>query len=167
MLNKYIVILCIILVNYFNSNAQARRITSTASAPWTVPIATITEAGSDYVGEYVSATNQVIINASVPLLLGNAKVSVQQSSSATWHNQLKLSIKRNGPGSTLCVLCSISGGDNYIPLSTTSIDLFQIVAVLALAEYNNIPLQLKLTGVSVTLPAAIYETTLIYTIGPI
>lgn len=155
----------LILLLQYEAKAQLVRRVTTTSPIWTVPIQSITEAGNDYTNIFESSTNQVNLNVSVPLLLGNGKVTIHQSNTTAWDNQLQLSIKRNGIGTTLCVLCVLSGAENYTNISTTPTDLLTIRAVLALAEYNNIPFQLKLSGVSVTVPAASYETTLVYTIG--
>lgn len=165
-ITKYIgFIIIFILVSQYEASAQSIRRVTTTSPMWTVPIPSITEAGNDYTNTFESATNQVNLNVSVPLLLGNGRVTIHQSNTTAWDNQLQLSIKRNGYGITLCVLCLLSGAENYTNISTTPTSLLEIVAVLALAEYSNIPFQLKLSGVSVTVPAASYETTLVYTIG--
>ncbi|ASK32761.1 hypothetical protein CEY12_12590 [Chryseobacterium sp. T16E-39] len=134
---------------------------------WTVPIPSITEAGTNYAGLYESATNQILLTASVPLLLGAAKVSVRYIANPTWNNSLVLNIKRTGNGTTVCLLCTITGGTTYQPITLSDVELFRITAVLALASYSNIPLQLELTGVSVTIPAAAYNSRIIFTIGPL
>jgi len=87
----------------------------------------------------------VILAASVPLLLGNAKVSVHYEPNPTWHNSLLLAAKRTGHGTTLCVLCTITGGTTYLPFTQTAVELFRIQAVLALASYSNIPIQIQLS----------------------
>lgn len=132
---------------------------------WVVPITPLTEAGTNYTGTYESATNQVILAASVPLLLGNAKVSVHYESNPIWHNSLLLATKRTGNGTTLCVLCTITGGTAYLPLTQTAVELFRIQAVLALASYSNIPIQIQLSGVSVAVPAANYNSRIVFTIS--
>lgn len=165
-IGKYISFIIIFIVaTQYEANAQLVRRVTTTSPIWTAPIQSITEAGNDYTNILESSTNQVNLDVSVPLLLGNGRVTIHQSNTTAWDNQLQLSIKRTGMGITLCVLCVLSGAENYTNISTTPTDLLEIRAVLALAEYNNIPFQLKLSGVSVTVPAASYETTLVYTIG--
>lgn len=132
---------------------------------WTVSIPSITEAGSNYAGSYESAANQILLAASVPLLLGSAKVSVHYIANPTWNSSLGLNIKRTGNGTTVCLLCTITGGTTYQALTITDVELFRIAAVLALASYSNIPIQLQLTGVSVTVPAAAYGSRVVFTIG--
>ena len=160
-LTKYLYIVVLALCsNYFK--AQTLTVTGTA---WAVPITTITEAGNNYTGTYQSAANQILLAASVPLLLGNGKVSVHYQPNPTWNNALVLSAKRTGNGTTVCVLCSITGGTSYITLTQTDIELFRISAVLALASYSNIPVQLELSGVSVTIPATSYQSSVVFTIS--
>ncbi|RKT00800.1 hypothetical protein [Chryseobacterium defluvii] len=132
---------------------------------WSVSVPSITEAGSNYGGTYESSTNQILLTASVPLLLGSGKVSVHYEANPTWHNSLILSVRRTGNGTTLCALCSISGGTTYQTVTQTDIELFRIQAVLALASYSNIPIQLQLSGVSVTIPASSYQSRMVFTIS--
>ncbi|WP_228455591.1 hypothetical protein [Chryseobacterium potabilaquae] len=130
-------------------------------------IPSITEAGTNYTGTYESATNQVILTASVPLLLGNGKVSVHYEPNPTWNTSLILSAKRTNNGSTICALCTITGGTTYQTVTQTDIELFRIQAVLALASYTGINIQLQLSGVSVTIPATTYNSKVVFTISAI
>ncbi|GAB3420060.1 hypothetical protein [Niabella aquatica] len=132
---------------------------------WTVSLPAITEAGSNYNGTYESAANQILLNTTIPLLLGNGKVSVHYEANPTWHNDLILSVKRTGSGSTICALCEISGGLSYLPLTLADIELYRIKAVLALASFSNIPIQLRVSGVSVTIPAASYNSRVVFTVS--
>jgi hypothetical protein len=154
----------IIVLILFGTASQAQTLT-VGGTNWTVPITSITEAGTNYTATYESAANQILLAVSVPLLLGNAKISVHYQGNPTWNNSLILSAKRTGNGTTLCVLCSISGGSSYQQITLTDVELFRIQAVLALASYSNIPIQLELTGVSVTIPAATYNSTVVFTIS--
>ncbi|MCX8533652.1 hypothetical protein [Chryseobacterium luquanense] len=144
---------------------KAQRILTVGGNNWTVAVPSITEAGTNYTGTYESVTNQILLSASVPLLLSSGKVSVRYESNPTWNSNLILHARRTGDGTTVCVLCSITGGTAYQTVTTTDIELFRIVAVLALASYSNIPIQLQLTGVSVTIPAATYNSRMVFTIS--
>lgn len=150
----------------FFSIVKAQRTLIVAGGNWAVPIPSITEAGSNYVGTYESVDNQVLLTASVPALLGTGKVSVHYEPNPTWNSNLTLSVKRTGDGTTLCVLCTITGGTAYQAVTLTELELFKITAVLALASYSNIPIKIQLSGVSVTIPAATYNSKLVFTIGP-
>lgn len=158
---KYVYLIILLLTSYL-VKAQTLTVNGTS---WTVPIVPITEAGSDYTGSYQSAANQVLLTASIPLLLGSAKVSVRYQANPTWNNSLLLSARRTGNGTTVCLLCTITGGANYQTLTLTDVELFRITAVAALAAYSNIPIQLQLSGVSVTIPAAAYNSRAVFTIS--
>lgn len=155
---------CNIILLGFATSIKSQTLT-VGGTNWTVAITPITEAGNNYSGTYESAANQILLEASVPLLLGNAKVSVHYELNPTWHNSLLLAAKRTGNGTTLCVLCTITGGTTYLPFTQTAIELFRIQAVLALASYSNIPIQIQLSGVSVTTPVANYNSRIVFTIS--
>jgi len=164
---RYRIMYCIILLSFGSIQANAQRNLTVVGSSWNVNPAPITEAGQNYAGTYESPSNQILLNAQVPLLLASGKVSVRFEANPTWHNALKLAIRRTGNGTTVCVLCAITGGLTYLPITTVDTELFRIQAVLALASYSNIPIQLSLSGVSVTIPAANYQSRVIFTIGPI
>lgn len=154
----------IIILLYLSVSAKSQTI-GVAGTNWTVPIIPITEAGNNYPGTYESAANQILLSASVPLLLGSGKVSVHYEPNPTWHNSLNLSARRAGNGTTVCLLCTLTGGTTYLGFTQTAIELFRIQAVLALASYSNIPIQLQLSGVSVTTPVATYNSRIVFTIS--
>ncbi|CAA7197576.1 hypothetical protein CHRY9293_03643 [Chryseobacterium potabilaquae] len=152
------------IISIYPIQAQTLTVSGTN---WAVSIPSITEAGTNYTGTYESATNQVILTASVPLLLGNGKVSVHYEPNPTWNTSLILSAKRTNNGSTICALCTITGGTTYQTVTQTDIELFRIQAVLALASYTGINIQLQLSGVSVTIPATTYNSKVVFTISAI
>lgn len=162
---RYLFKITLILSLQLFCTLKAQRSLTVAGNNWTVAIPSITAAGSNYVGTYESATNQILLTAGVPLLLASGKVSVHYESNPTWNSNLILSTKRTGDGSTICLLCTISGGTTYQTITLTDIELFRIVAVAALATYSNIPIQLQLNGVSVTIPAATYNSKIVFTIS--
>lgn len=154
----------IVFVCLHTYDTQAQTMTI-VSSPWNVTIPPITEAGSNYTGTYESATDQSSLTVRVPLLLGFGKVSVSYQPNPIWNDNLQLAVKRTNNGVTLCVLCGISGGTNYQTLTPTATELFRIGAVLDLADYNNINIQYQLSGVSVTVPVANYQSRIVYTVS--
>ena len=160
--NNFYIIFLILLTSCF----KAQTITATGTN-WAISIPSITEAGSNYGGLYESATNQIILAVTVPLLLSNAKVSVHYQVNPTWHNSLILSAKRTNNGTTICALCTITGGTAYQTITQTAIELFRIQAILSLASYTGIHIQLQLSGVSVTIPATSYQSSVIFTVSAI
>ncbi|MGH2622926.1 MAG: hypothetical protein ACRDE7_04600, partial [Sphingobacterium sp.] len=160
-------ILYITLLLFCSSLVLGQRRLTVTGANWNVNPPAITDAGANYSGTYQSPSDQILLSAQVPLLLASGKVSVRYEGNPTWHNALKIAIRRTGQGSTICLLCGINGGLTYQPITTVDTDFFTISAVLALASYSNIPVQLSLSGVSVTIPAANYQSRIVFTIGPI
>ncbi|MDQ1097887.1 MULTISPECIES: hypothetical protein [Chryseobacterium] len=154
----------LLLLGIHMINAQQMTI-AVSGNNWAPAIPAITEAGNNYSGTYESAANQILLSVSVPLLLGSGKVSVHYEANPTWNNSLILRTRRTGDGTTTCVLCTISGGTTYQNITLTSTELFRVQAVLSLASYSNIPIQLELAGVSVTIPAATYQGRVVFTIG--
>lgn len=161
--NLYIIIF-VILSGMLTSQTRTLGV---SGSNWTVSVPSITEAGSNYSGTYESASNQILLAVSVPLLLGNGRVSVRYTANPLWNSSLVLNARRTGNGTTGCVGCTISGGTTYQAITLTDVELFRIQAVLAIASYTNIPVQLQLTGVSVTIPAANYNSTVVFTISSI
>lgn len=154
---------CSMMLLYMYNPIQAQSIT-VGGADWIATIPAIAEAGNDYVGTYESPADQIQLNVGGPLLLGNVKVAVHYEPNPTWHNALSLSIKRTGNGTTLCLLCTINNGIAYQQITPISTYLFDIKTTVALAAYSNIPFQLRLTGISVTVPAASYKSKVVFTI---
>jgi len=163
--NLYIIRVCCCLLIVLTCRQLFAQTLVVNGTHWNVPVPNITEAGNDYAGTYESVSNQITHNTSVPLLLGSAKVSVHYEPDPTWNSNLNLSIRRTSNGSTLCLLCSISGGTAYQPVGVTDIELYRIQAVLALASYSDIGIQLSLSGVSVLIPSGTYNARLVFTVG--
>lgn len=146
---------------------QSQTLTASGS-DWTPIVPAITEAGTDYGGTYSSPAGQFKLNVTVPVLLGTGKVSVRYEANPTWHNSLKIDVQKMDNGLGLCVLCSMTP-DMVGPvkeLSTTDVELFRMTAVLSLASVNNIALNLRVRGVSVTVPVDNYSARIVFTIGP-
>jgi hypothetical protein len=145
---------------------KSQRTLTVDGTNWVLNIPVITEAGNNYAGAYESAANEILLTATVPLVLGSGKVSMHYEANPVWNSGLVLNARRTGNGTTSCATCTITGGTSYtnIPL-TTDVELFRITAILALAAYTNIPVQLQLTGVSVSIPAATYSSRIVFTIS--
>lgn len=134
----------------------------------------ITEAGLDYSSTYnlVSLTNQSEMDV-VPLLSGllpplfNWTVQASITSTVSWHTDLKLSVKRNpgGTGTSLLnpigiplVSPQINGGTNFQELSLVPTTFFTGRAI-----YHDIPLQYRISGLSVLIPTKTYSVDVLYT----
>ncbi|GEN77464.1 hypothetical protein [Chryseobacterium hagamense] len=165
-LKKYIKKITLSVLLLICWEIKSQRTLTVDGTNWLLNIPVITEAGNNYAGTYESAANEILLTATVPLLLGSGKVSIHYEANPLWNSSLVLNARRTGNGTTSCAACTITGGTNYtiVPLAT-DVELFRITAVLALASYTNIPVQLQLTGVSVTIPAATYSSRIVFTIS--
>lgn len=173
--------LCIILL-VISSCLKAQVVT--VSGDWAASIPAITEAGSNYTGTYSNAsipTTDITLSTTLTgnflnVLAGKgAKMTMRYTSNA-WNSSLSLSAKRTGSTtgsiSGLCVLCTatISGGDSFIPIVSTSDTTFfnlnfgGVLGVSNTAHFSDINLILQLSGVSVTIPAATYSARIIFTV---
>ncbi len=158
-----------------NSFGQTRSITVEGNH-WSIPITPITEAGKDYVGTYESANDQMLISVSITgliALLIQADVSVHYETNTLWNNNLTIKIKRTGNGidGGICLLCSIADGENYQPVTTNSSYFFKITKGIGIGlgsatnTRNYIPVQLEISGISVTVPVDNYSATIVFTIA--
>lgn len=154
----------LILIVLLSDMAVAQKITVSGNNWPAIPIP-ITEAGADYEGTVESPAGQITLSLTGPILLGNMRISAHYEPLPLWHNNLKLSVIRNDKGNGLCLLCSISGNENYIQLNTVDTRLFDFVTPAILTSVSNIRMQLKVSGLSVTLPAASYGCKVVFTIA--
>ncbi|AZA80993.1 hypothetical protein C1637_10660 [Chryseobacterium lactis] len=177
LLKRYLYIILILGSSYLGAQ------TVTVSGNWAPTIPAITEAGNNYTGTYdnTSPSSPITISGTLPgsflnLLSSNgAKITMHQAITV-WNNSLVLSAKRTG-GTTsingLCVACTatINGGTTYtaIPQATdVTFVTITFVGLLGLGNsvnFSNINLQLQLSGVSVTIPAASYSTRVVFTVA--
>ncbi|WBV58990.1 hypothetical protein PFY12_07865 [Chryseobacterium camelliae] len=164
---KYLSIIAFIVINSL-CKGQTIAVNGT---DWSPSISPITEAGSDYAGTYESATNQILINVTIPGLLGllrSETVQVHYESLPLWNNNLLLSVQRtnSGGGGGICIGCSLTGGTTYQTITTTTTNFFNanIPIGLGTKTFTDIPIQLKLSGVSVTIPSAAYNARIVFTI---
>ena len=155
---KYLYSLILITIGCFY-NAQSIIANGT---DWTVS-PTITEAGT-YETSLVSPF-QMSLTVTVPALLSSASISARYIPDPTWNNSLGIAVKRLNNGTSLCVLCSVAGGTDYISLAQADVPFFSVHTLLALTSFTDIGLQLRLTGVSVTVPAAAYKAKIQFTIA--
>jgi len=89
---------------------------------------------------------------------------------------LQLSVKRSGGNTSIggvCLLCDskVVGGTEYIAIPNTgAISFFDItfagtLGIGANISFSDISVQMKLSGISVTVPSASYSTKILFTIA--
>jgi hypothetical protein len=133
----------------------------TVSGSWTLSIgqSNLTgSAGSNLASAYESATNQLIMNISGLFYSTTTwRVDVRRVDT-NWNANFILSIKRTNSG-TSGTGALYSGGTTYAAVTTTAQTFWT-----GRGNRSGIYLQEKLEGVSCSIPAATYTTTLSFTV---
>lgn len=113
-------------------------------------------AGTNLISTYESNSDQGLLTISGTTGdADNWRVDVRKSD-ISWNNNLTLSVKRTGSGSGTG---SISGGGAYQAVGDTDSALFS-----GSGDRINIPMQLQLSGISVSIPPGTYSASIIYTV---
>lgn len=163
-------------------NAQQRTMTVTGGTGTLTlnttngTIAKVVTAGSDYINDYLTATNYLTFSVTVPAVSSawyqfqGAEVSVTQSTA--WPNPLTINIAPTGSGNS-------SSNNSYIytpnsnaftEISTTSMWFMRVGRPLyfssgAAFTHSNIPVRIKISGISVLVPVGTYNNTLTFTVS--
>lgn len=160
-MKKYTLLLFLTLnVNYL----KAQFITVTGSWSPSISNTLITEAGLDFSGSTTSLSNQVLIrvmrSTSFFSGLSTWRVDVNKSD-INWNNNLVLSTVRTGNGTFQSTFFSsgISGGTTFQTITNANTPFFS-----GNGNITNIPIQFRLSGYSVLIPAGNYSTNVIYTL---
>jgi hypothetical protein len=112
--------------------------------------------GSDLVGTYESAADQVSMDISGATDDSDTwRVDLKKTDTA-WHSNLHLYLKRTSGGSGSG---SVSGGQSYLEATDTYAEFFN-----GSGSRAGINIQLRITGVAVGIPADAYSTTIYYTV---
>lgn len=156
---KYFLILCISI--WASGYAHGQIISVTVTGSWNAEVITpITEAGLDYTSNITSASNQSLLDVSAQS--SDPYTVTIQKQDTDWNSDLTLWARRTGTGTGGA---SISGGENYIPLTASSQFFFDgIIAQQAGPRVTGIPIQYEIRGLSVLIPIKSYSTTIIYTV---
>jgi hypothetical protein len=136
------------------------------SGNWTssVPTNTITEAGNNYSSNWTSLSNQTII--SLPWGTNKYTVSISKTD-INWPSDLILLVRKTGESLGQGGNVSPAGTTNYLTLTATNQTFFSSkpgfsIFPLLSTSFN---VQYEIRGLSVTLPAQSYTTTVVYTIS--
>lgn len=123
----------------------------------------VIEAGMDFQDEIIFSSDEIILSVAIlPQNLDNVMYNAWQiqvsKNDLDWHNDLVLWIRRTGDGKS---------DYNMRPQNGTyyqEVELFNALFFEGQGWISLIPIQLKLTGLSVTLPAKSYSTEIIFTL---
>ena len=139
-------------------------IAQSVSGNWTssVPSNTITEAGNDYSSNWTSVANQSIISLPSGILGASYTVSVKKTDT-NWNDSLGLWIHKSSDSLGLLGTVSPAGNTSYFQLTSSNQTFFTAsLGILSPASFN---VQYEIRGLSVTIPAQTYTTTVVYTIS--
>lgn len=157
-------LLAFIFILGFESFLNAQSITVSGSWNPVVNSNIITEAGQDYPAGYAveSAANQSSINLTLGGGIFNVwfngwRVDVQRSD-ILWPSGLIIETRRSSNG-TSSVFSSITGGTAYQQIHNSSNSFFQGVG-----SFNNINVQYRISGMSITTPVNTYSTSITFTL---
>ncbi|PIF47780.1 hypothetical protein CLU96_4849 [Chryseobacterium sp. 52] len=176
LLKKYLYLIPLTMGSYLEA-----QVINASGSGWTVSVPSITEAGNNYGGTYQSSTNVIVLSGSLPgsflnlLSSGAARINMHYNP-VLWNNSLRLYAKRTGGTATIngiCVLCTatINGGATYTEILQATDSTFSTInfsGVLGLGNsvtFSGINVQLQISGVSVTIPAASYSAQIVFTIA--
>lgn len=141
-----------LIILFLTNNANAQSINITGQWNYTIPTSAITEAGEDFSGTYESSVNQLYLNVT-----HNHKWAVSvKKNNIVWNDNILIWIHRTGNGYGRG---NIKGGENYIDIPNHEVGF-----VTGNKEQYDVPLQLQLSGVSVTIPANNYITEIVFTL---
>ena len=144
------------LVAALSLSAPAEAIDVATSGAWSITVdATdlVSGAGSDLVASYESASSEVTIDLTNTADSGDAwRVDVKMTGS--WHADLHLWVRRTGGGSGPG---TISGGTTYQEITSTYAASFS-----GTGDRTGVPLQFKVTGVSVGVDPTAHLRVVVY-----
>jgi hypothetical protein len=148
-------VLFLIVASLLLNFAEAANITITGSWALTIVVGDLTgRPGTNLTANYNSATNQVLMDVTTGA--GMAwRVDVLRIDTH-WTALVTLSIRRTGTGSGTG---TVTGGGAFMAITTTSQTF-----VTGTGNRAGIQLQERISGVSVSIPADIYTTTVQYTV---
>jgi hypothetical protein len=152
---------CCLLIQH-NLVAQIK-ISSNSFIHKHIPNVAITEAGMDFQREMEFSVDEVILSVAIfPQNVDNAIYNSWQiqvsKNDLEWNEALELYIRRTGDGKS-DYNNKPQNGYYYQKIDANSTFLFS-----GQGWINSIPLQIKITGLSVTLPAKSYVTDIVFTL---
>ncbi|MBM3475550.1 MAG: hypothetical protein FJX75_19975 [Armatimonadetes bacterium] len=139
-------------------SGSARAAGITAVGGWSRPITAddlLAGAGSDLVTLYESVSNATLLSLDEPFFT-RWRVSVRKADT-TWDPTLALYVRRTGNGTGFW---PVSGGTSYQLVTDTDTVLFS-----GIGDRNSVPVQYKLSGVSVQLTPRTYSATVTFTVA--
>lgn len=163
LLTRGLIVATLVAIAVALSSAGAQTISG--SGGWTVTVSSAnlqSGAGSNLTPTLSSPSNATLLTVN-PTFFSAWHVTVSANQGLfqipAWPSALHLQARRTGSGSTLG--SPPTGGTSYLTLTGTAQTFFSGSAISA---YNNIPIQYRLTGLSLQIPVGNYSITVTYTV---
>lgn len=150
---KYIIL--VVFTLFLSIQLYGQTISVSGSPSFAASLFNVTEAGDNFTTSVTSTTNATTIN------VGSAStrywhINVDRVD-VNWNSNLHVWVKRTGTGSATSG--TISGGTTFQEVTLTEALFFN-----GYRNRTNIPIQYQISGISMTVPAANYSTTIYFTI---
>lgn len=156
----------IIVLVLFSVTAYSQTISASPGWNYSVTSGTVSEAGSDYSISPTSATNQTLVSITGLGIFGDTFTVRVNKLDSDWNNNLSLQVIRTGAGTAGGFGGgSITGGSSYITLTNSPQVFFSGTTGFLSGSRTSIPIQYRITGISVLLPVKTYTTTVVYTLS--
>ncbi len=148
----------------FNIEIVAQTITASPSWSVAIPATTITEAGSNYATNVMSAVDQTLIDLRAANNIFTFTISVHKLDT-DWDNTLSVWVQRTGEGiSSGGGTVSTSGGLTYQQVTNSTLYFFS-GTLPNNRRRRDVPIQYEIRGLSVLIPVKTYSTSIIYTVS--
>jgi hypothetical protein len=166
-MRKIIPILLLLFLKFTNTSAQNILIGASGNISFNQSEITISEAGEDY-SSTIEALNSLYINVVYNddwNKRGNSpmnkwKIEIYKSD-LSWHPDLMLETKRTGEGNQLDRRGNpyVQDGENYQHITNNPAYFFK-----GRGEFENIPVNFRISGASLTMGSETFETSVIFTV---
>ncbi len=161
---KRLVTCCLFLLT--SGLALSQELTMSPLSDWNVRLSeNDLRAGEDFMSTMTSGEDQSKITIEVGpanfyyLFFNSWSLSVERSG-GNWDNDLELYIRRTGSGQSAgFFFANISGGESFVRINRSSREFFR-----GNGYRYDVPIQLEIRGISLTIPTDTYSTDLIFTV---
>jgi hypothetical protein len=154
-----------ILISFLFASAQRIELKISGDANFDNSLFSISEAGLDFSSDLESQSSIYLSvskdNVTQRNNFNSKWWTIKVYKQDNWNSDMKLQIQRTGKGNRVGNNGNpnIGGGSEYLIVQNTETDFFE-----GKGEVSNIPVSLKLSGISVTMGAGSYSSRMIFTI---
>ena len=157
-------ILLLLIAFFYITDLVGQSATITANGNWSKRAKgyKIPEAGNDFPDTFISKANRTLIRVrkKPTSILFPWRVDVKATITTVWDSRLVLWVRRTGAGNNITSGATISDGVTYREITNTDQPFFY-----GEGSIKRIPIQYKITGVTVLVPAGVWYTkTVTYTV---